>query len=132
MATYIDSGDITDQMMLETGFATKLAAKITKSDDAVEDMVKTMGLTSDSIETDPVPYLLKEWAIAWVGKEMCFDAMGKNNVDFPDLEKYSRKYEFYLSRVKDIQSSLNPAVITGSDFDTRDRATNNSGILFRN
>jgi len=131
MAAYIEAADITDLMLNEAGWATKLAAKIVKSEDAANDMLKTMGLTSSDV-ADTVPYLFKEWNIAWVGMEMCFDAMGKNNISLPEFEKYRVKWEVYQKRLKNIQSQLTPSVIAGTDYDVRDRSTAMTGILFRN
>ena len=131
MAPYIDSDDITDLMMLESGWSTELEAKIVKSEDAANDMLKTKGLTSTDVATT-TPYLLKEWCIAWVGMEMCFDAMGKNNVPLPEFEKYNVKYEAYKKRLASIYAQITPEVIVGNDNDIRDRATTMSGLLFRN
>jgi len=134
MATYIDADDITDLMMKETGFSSRLTAKLTKSDDAVEDLANRKGVAIASVPTDDdTPYLVKEWCIAWVGMEMCFDAMGKNNIPLPEQEKYLVKYNKYRERVKDLDAKITPAILYGNeDAGVADRATRMCGILLRN
>jgi len=130
MADYISASDLTDKVINSFPSATR-TAKITLSTTALNDLAATKGVDSDSIETDPVHYLVKQWCIAWVGMEICFDHMGTNNNEFAEQEKYRIKYREYRERVNDLTSQITPQVLYGSTDSIRDRATVKMGILFR-
>jgi len=86
-------------------------------------------LTTD-IETDPVHFKVKQYAVAWVGREMCRDYMGTNNNDLPvEIEKYAVKYKIYKDRVKELAGEITEEVLTGDVGDASDRATTHR--LFR-
>jgi len=130
--TYIQTTDITDMILNETGLSTVLSAKVDASDDAVEDLAESKGVEVDDIETDPVHYLVKRYAIAWVGMELCFDALGKNNVEIADVEKYHIKYRHYKEMVKEFAERITSSMLNGSTSRQMDRANTISGVLFRN
>jgi len=121
MADYIVDADITDNIL--TSFST-LSDYVTDSDDAVESMAESKGvLDSDDIETDPVHFLVKKYAIAWVGMEMCLDYMGTNNNDLPvEIEKYAVKYKLYKDKIALLDSQITGAMLTGDVDEASDRA----------
>lgn len=129
-STYIDSGDITDQVLLDTGLSTLLDAKLTASDDAVEDLAEQFGVEAADIETDPVHFKIKEWAVAWVGMKMCFDIMGKANAEIPEIEKYKIKYNDYVAQLNSYRTEITYKILTGTVTEARDRGIR-SGILYR-
>jgi len=133
MATYIESGDITDTVLLDGGLSDELTAKLVKvnaTGGAVEDLAEQFDVDAASIETDPVHYKLKEWAVAWVGMKLCFDLMGKANPDFPDNEKYKVKYNDYVAQLNSYRTEINYEILTGTVTDARHRGVG-SGTLYR-
>jgi hypothetical protein len=130
MATYISSTDITDMLFTESAFSTLLTAKLTASDAAVVDLAERNGVESTDIEVSPVHYILKKWAAAWVCRELALDAMGKNNPDIADIEKYKIKYDIYAKLTAEYEAQVNIAVLTGEVEEARDRSTR-TGTLYR-
>jgi len=129
MATYINDSDITDLVLKD--FGAELSAKVTLSDAEVEDMAERKGLIDkDEIETNPVHYQVKKYAINWVARELCLDALGKNNVDVSQIEKYDRLYDVYRRRLRETDSAITKQILRGSVSNTRDRGGVNSDILF--
>ncbi len=121
MAAYIETTDITDNILqLST-----LSDYVDQSDDAVKDLAETKGvIDSDNIETNPVHYKIKRYAIAWVGMEMCSDYMGTNNNDLPvEIEKYAVKYEKYLKKVNKLDGKITKEMVTGTVDKASDRAS---------
>ena len=131
MSTYITSADITDRMLLATGLSTLLTAKLTLSDTAVIDMAESKGVDSTSINLSPVHYQVKRYAIAWVGREMCFDLMGLANTDGGmDLDKYKTKYDVYNHEVAEAEGRINFEILTGTSQSAQSRGVG-SGFIFR-
>ena len=130
MSIYIEQSDLTDSIINDFS-PDILLAKLELSDYAVEDLAEIKGVLSDNIETDPVHWKLKRYAIYWVYSEICFDFIGKNNVDIIEQEKYYKKYEMYKNSLNEIKLEITPEMITGNVGSIRDRATVSTGTLFR-
>ncbi len=130
MATYISATDITDMLFTETAFSTLLTAKLTASDAAVVDLAEKWDVESTDIETDPVHYIIKKWAAAWVCRELALDAMGKNNPDIADIEKYKIKYDIYKGLTAEYEAQINYEVLTGTVTEAQHRSTK-TGTLYR-
>jgi len=131
MSTYILIADITDQILLDFP-GTILQDKLDLSDKAVEDLAERKGLETSEIELSPVHHQLKRWNKYWVGKELCWDVMFKNNVEIDaSLEKYKLKYDEYRKRLEETESALTREMISGDVVDQRDRVGLMTGILYR-
>jgi len=131
MSTYIVIADITDQVLIDFGTVV-LQAKLDLSDKAVEDLVEIRGLEISEIETNPVHHQLKRWNKYWVGKELCFDAMFKNNVEVDAAsEKYKLKFEEYKKRLEETEGMITREMIQGDVTYERDRVGLHSGLLYR-
>lgn len=129
--SYISASDITDMIINDFPDAT-ISAKITLSDAAFEDLAESRGVTNtDDIETDPLHWKCKQWIVSWVCKEICFDAMGKNNIELVDFEKYARKYEYHVKRLQEYETELTYEMLLGTVAERRDRATLMTGVLYR-
>jgi len=132
MAKYVETADITDKILTPSALSPQLTAKIALSDDAVEDMAKSKGVDVASIDDDPVHHLVNEWAIAWVGRQMCFDNIGVNNTEVPEIDKYTIKWTAYKKILQDVEGQISTKVLTGNDDEARDRATHGTVILYHN
>lgn len=128
MATYIDVADITDSSLTETALSTRLLAKIALSDAAVVDLAERKGVNSDSISST-IHTLVKQYAIAWVCRETCFDLIGKNPNVTIDYDVYFAKYKIYRDRVSELESQITVEVLTGVVDDVRDRSGARTGII---
>lgn len=129
MATYIAESDITDASLKETALATLLTAKVTDSDAAVVDMAKAKGVADTDIETSPVHRLVKQWAVAWVCKELSFDLIGKNPTDSLDTNIYSQLFGLYSKRLADCEGQISVEVLMGTDDRVAERQGPRTGFL---
>lgn len=128
--SYITTADITDSSLKETALSTLLSAKITACDAALEDMAMQKGVDdADDIETAPLGYLVKQWAIAWVCRELCFDLVGKNKADNIEADIYMGKYGEYKKRCSEYESQINYEILTGVADEQRDRPGARTGTL---
>jgi len=127
---YIQTTDITDQVINDFG-VTVVQAKLDLSDKAVEDLAERRDLEVSEIELSPVHWQLIRWATYWVGREICLDHLGKNNVDVADIEKYKIKYDLYNELLAETEKLITAAMIAGVVDGRRDRATVMTGVLFR-
>ena len=94
-------------------------------------MAERKGVSSSNIETSPVHYMVKRAAVAWTCMEICFDHYGKNNIETPEFEKYKLKYEDYKQRLADFESMITAEMLSGNVASRRDRATLQTGLIFR-
>ena len=122
--SYIEYSDITDSVVRAFG-ETTVTPYITKSDYQVNDVAEQLGITdTDQIETDPVHFKIKEYAIAYVGREVCMDKMGMNNNNLPvEIEKYAVKYKLYREKVLALRKELSLPMFNGTVDQAKDRAT---------
>jgi len=110
--SYISASDITDTII--NGFD-DISDYITLSDEAVENVARKRGIMdSDDIETDPVDYNIKQYAIAWVLMRMCLDKSGQNDNITSSDEKYMYKYDMYRQQVARWEKSLTPEMFLGT------------------
>lgn len=124
--SYISRTDITDNIANDFD----LTPYIEESDNEINDLAERNGAAVDDIETDPLHFKVKRYAVCFVLMRLCQDKMGTNNVDIPSLEKYAIKYDIYLKELKALREQINYEVITGTVVELRDRAIV-SGTLFR-
>jgi len=128
MGTYIDDVDININIIKQF----ELTDYITRADKAVVDIAEELGVrdTTD-IETNPVHWKIKEYAKAFLIVDVCLDKMGTNNVETADTEKYLVLYDVWHKRLKELKSEITYPMITGDVNEIRDRASIDSGWLFR-
>lgn len=130
MATYISGSDITDSLLLETGLAPLLAAKVTASDAEVEDLAERKGVDTTDIETSPVHYLIKKYAVAWVCMSLCADLAGKNKNDGGlEADIYNQKYKIYKQQVTEYANQITYEVLTGDVDESRERVGPRTGTI---
>ena len=130
MATYISTSDITDDIINDFG-NTIVSAKVELSDDAVESMALSKGVSSGDIETDPVNYLVREWAIAWVCFRICRDYLGKNNLESFDQDKYAVKGKIYFEEMADLDGRITKEVLRGTVNSARDMSGGMTATIYR-
>ena len=129
MANYIDADDITDKVISDTFDLTDYLAESTE---AVNDLAERRGVRdSDNIETDPVHFKVKRYAIEYVIMRVCQDNIGVNNVESIDFEKYSVKYTIAKQMVKQLDTEISIEMLTGSVDEIRDRANIHTAKIFR-
>jgi hypothetical protein len=119
--TYISAGDITDSQLVETSLSSKLTAKLTLCDAAIEDLAERLGVDADDIETSPLHNVVKRWCVAWTCAEMCFDLIGKNKNDNLEMDVYFQKYKEHDARRQELELKINYEVLTGTVIDEDDR-----------
>jgi hypothetical protein len=127
--TYISAADITDQSLTETSLSDLLTAKLLKSDAAVIDMAKRKGVYSTDISTSPVHEILKQWTVAWVCRELCFDLIGKNPTSQVDANIYYQLYDLYKKRHSELDTQIDYEVLTGLDYTARTRPGPRTGTI---
>lgn len=126
MSDYISRTDITDNIASDFD----LTAYITESTNEINDLAQRNGVSVDDIETDPLHYKVKRYAVCFALMRLCQDKMGTNNVDISALEKYTIKYDMYMKELKLLREQITYEVLTGEIDELRDRAVV-SGTLFR-
>jgi hypothetical protein len=120
MADYITISDITDT--IATGFTTEMTnVYIPRSTEAVNDLAETQGIESEDIETNPVHFKIKRYAVAYALRELCLDKIGFNNVEIAEIEKYRIKYMEYNNRVNQLATQITPPMFTGEVDEAIDR-----------
>jgi len=131
MSTYIFVDDITDNV-IKSFPADVIQQKLELSDDEMVDLAERKGIRdADSIDNNPLHRKIKDYLIAWIGQEICFDYLGTNNTETAEFEKYMVKYNLYRDKVKSLDAQITYEMILGSVDEIRDRATVGSGVLFR-
>lgn len=126
---YLVAADITDKVISNGVFS--LTDYLDEADDAVNALAETHGIYStDLIETDPLHYLVKRYAISYLCMRVCQDKMGVNNVDFPDSEKYAVKYDMYSRAIPDLRNMITRDMLTGTVDEVSDRSIS-SGLIIR-
>jgi hypothetical protein len=124
--SYIIRTDITDNIASDFD----LTPYIDEAENEINDLAQRNGVATADIETDPLHYKVKRYAVCFALMRLCQDKMGTNNIDIPSLEKYSIKYDIYLKELKHLREEITYEVLTGNILELRDRAVV-SGTLFR-
>jgi hypothetical protein len=102
-----------------------------ESDSEVEDLAEKLGVRNpDDIETDPLHYKIKRYAVVFVLMRLCQDKIGSNSVEIADLEKYTVLYNMYSKELQTLRSEISIEMVTGQVNEIRDRAVS-TGTLFR-
>lgn len=125
--SYITADDVTANVAI--GF--DLEPYIAEADGEIDDLAEKLGVrdTTD-IETNPLHYKVKRYAVAYVLMRLCQDKAGTNNVDLPEVEKYLALYNVYRKEVEAVRSQIGAEMLVGDVDELRDRAKN-TGTLFR-
>lgn len=103
---------------------------LAKTDSEIIDLAESLGVAEDDIENDPLPYKVKEYAVAFCIAELCQDKAGTNNVETPLFEKYMVKHSMYTKKLNRLRSQISYEMLTGTVDELRDRAVV-TGTLFR-
>lgn len=132
--SYIANSHITD-IVINDFPASTISAKITECDTAFNSFAESKGVMStSSIETNDDGYLdhyeCRRWCIFWVCREICADALGKNNVNVGANEKYENKYLFYRDRLKEVQGTITRPMIDGTVYEHNDRGRHQNATIF--
>ena len=125
--SYIQTADVTASIAI--GF--DLEPYIEEADSEIDDLAERLGVrdTAD-IETNPLHYKIKRYAIAYILMRLCQDKAGTNNVDAIESDKYAALYSMYRQEVETARPQISVEMYTGTVNSTRDRATS-SGALYR-
>jgi hypothetical protein len=121
--SYITSADITDS--IKAGF--DLTALIAKADLELVALARSQNVIQSQIAATP-DYIVKEWLISWVIKELCLEKIGKAND--VDRDKYQNKYELYLVREGHYRSRITEDMIRGIAY-TQLQTVPRSGQMVR-
>jgi len=127
MSTYLEYDDI--KANIANGF--ELEPYLDEADSEVIDLAETLGVrNTDDIENNPLHYKIKRYAVVFVLMRVCQDKIGTNNVELPDLEKYTVLYNMYFKELARLKGEISVEMVTGQVNETRDRAIN-TGTIFR-
>ena len=126
MSDYIDSDDITDEVINQ--FA--LTAYITESTNALDDIAEKRGVAADDIDKTTPHWKLKRWAVCYVGMRVAEDRYGVNNNDVAlEFDKYFIKFKEYEKKCNDMEPQLTSAMFLDEVSVITDRV--NAGRAFR-
>ncbi|MEA3346969.1 MAG: hypothetical protein U9Q21_02630 [Candidatus Auribacterota bacterium] len=112
--------DITDNLF--NGLVSDLQPYCDRADTQLVALAKRLGVDETDIAS-PIGIEVKDWLIAWVGREICFDIMGTNDLELPDDDKYRMKLQEYKDRETDARSYLTPEIIMDVVNDRFDTST---------
>lgn len=107
-----------------------IADYIEETENEINDLAETLGVSVDDIEDDPLHYKIIRYGVAFCLKRLCQDKTGANNVDLPDIEKYYIKYKMYDKDVKELKPQITREMFEGYVDEIKDRARV-SGTLYR-
>lgn len=124
--SYITRTDITDNIVGDFDLNPYLA----EIDNEINDLAERNGVSVSNLQTDPLPYKVKRYAICFLLMRLCQDKMGTNNIDIPALEKYAIKFDLYYKELKMLREEITAEVLTNDISTLRDRAIV-SGAIFR-
>lgn len=125
--SYIRANDIKSH--IAQGF--DLTPYIAEADQEINDLAERLGVrdTSD-IETNPLHFQIKRYAIEYVLFRLCEDKAGIANPDSVEFDKYMTLTEYHKKRFGEYRSSIGREMITGNVNEIRDRATR-TAVIFR-
>lgn len=126
--SYITVSDITDRI----AEGIDMTPYIMESDEAVNDMAEELGVRSTTdIETAPLHYMVRRYAITYAMMRMCQDALGVSNLDNPLSNKYLVAYNMYKEQLASQRKRISEEMITGDVSQTRDRANSMTATIYR-
>lgn len=118
---YLTFADITDAVVSSFGEAA-LLPYFTKTDDHINDIAEQLDVSVNDIKTDPLPFTVKEYAIAYFCMQVCRDKTGNASVEYIQEDKYNVKYQMYRKEVDRLRYAITEEVLTGTVRDPNDRA----------
>lgn len=127
--SYITVADITDGIA-ETFDLTNY---IEESDSAINDLAERLGVRDpDNIDTDPLHWKLRRYAVTYVLRRLCQDKIGTGNLEVPEFNKYLVGYNLYKAEFAKIESEISIEMIAGTVNEIRDRANLRTAAIVRN
>lgn len=125
--SYLNYDDI--KATIARGF--QIEEYLEETDNEINDLAEELGVRdTDNIETDPLHYKIKRYGVVFCLMRLCQDKMGTNNVELPELEKYTVLYNMYSKELNKLRSEISVEMFTGQVNEIRDRAIN-TGWIFR-
>ena len=115
--SYISTSDITNKLC--DGF--ELEPYIQESDQALEDLAQTLGADAADIDTTPLHFKLRRYAIVYVIMRLCQDKAGGASVEIPEANKYLIGYEMHRKELDALTKQINYEMVTGNVNAVRDR-----------
>lgn len=124
MSNYITSSDITATVASDFN----VSGYVDNTNTHIEYIAATFGYEPSEI-ADPIPLVLKEYAVAYCYRNMYLDKIGANNLDTTQ-DKYFTLYEIYNKEVE----RLRPYITEEIFDDSADTPNENirQTVLFRN
>lgn len=125
--SYLQTADVTANIAI--GF--DLEPYIEESDSEINDLAERLGVRDPAdIETNPLHYKIKRYAVAYILMRLCQDKAGTNNLDAMDTDKYLALYTLYKKEVESTRGQISAEMYTGEINAIRDRSIN-TGSLYR-
>jgi len=126
--SYITVSDITDRI----AEGIDMTPYIMESDEAVNDMAEELGVRSTAdIETAPLHYMVRRYAITYAMMRMCQDALGVSNLDNPSSNKYLVNFNMYKEQLASQRKRISQEMLTGVVSQIRDRANSMTATIYR-
>ncbi|MBD3387594.1 MAG: hypothetical protein GF414_01510 [Candidatus Altiarchaeales archaeon] len=126
--SYIEVSDITDRI----AEGIDMTSYIMEADEAVNDVAEELGVRNTTdIETSPLHYMVRRYAITYALMRMCQDALGVSNLPNPQSNKYLIAYNMYREQLQSQRKRISREMITGTVNATRDRANLMTATVFR-
>jgi len=126
--SYITVSDITDRI----AEGIDMTPYIMESDEAVNDMAEELGVRSTTdIETAPLHYMVRRYAITYAMMRMCQDALGVSNLDNPSSNKYLVNFNMYKEQLASQRKRISQEMLTGVVSQIRDRANSMTATIYR-
>ena len=111
MSTYLEYDDI--KATVASGF--ELEQYLDEADNEVNDVAESLGVrNTDDIENDPLHYKIKRYAVVFVLMRLTQDKIGSNNIELPDLEKYTVLYNMYFKELQRLRGEISVEMVTGN------------------
>lgn len=117
---YLAYADITDGVV-STFTEAQLSSYFTKTDNHIIDLGQQYDVAEADI-SDPLPFTLKEYAIAYFCMLVCRDKTGNASVEYVQDDKYYIKYKIYQKLTDELRGTITRQVITGDVDEPADRA----------
>lgn len=118
--SYITRSDITDKI----ADGIDMTSYILESDQSVEDLAERVGVRDTTeIETSPVHYKIRRYAIVYALMRMVQDRVGSVNADSPDSNIYLIQYSMYRKEMDSLIPQINAQMFTGDVSAISDRVS---------
>jgi len=120
---FLVEADITDKVAIPfiANANTDINDYLTLGDEYIVSLAQALNvIDSDDIAT-PMVVELKQYGLSMLYVELFGDAMGVNNIEAFEEDKYSMKLKYYKEKAKDMKKVLTYEMITKSVKDKTDR-----------